>query len=323
MKLRVELIPAFLLIYTAFAFARTGNQVIRQECLIVAELESGKVVFKNDAGLCGSRIYAASTFKIPLALMAFDTGVITDSETMLKWDGTNQPIKSHERDHNAKTWLRDSVVWFSKRLTPQIGQSKIAAYLNDFQYGNKDFSGGLERAWLNSTLKISPLEQIDFLRRLKRRELKVEPKTIDSVLAILPVETDRLGFKVVGKTGSDSSWDDESLRNGPQFRVGWYVGYLEANSRQYVFASALKAASEDRTFVYSGREAKELALSALKSVSLASKVTQDFSRKSWLKDFQQLKQIISNTYPNLDSIVEVEKLDLPGLSRKREQAFFS
>jgi beta-lactamase class D len=61
---------------------------------------------------CRERLPACSTFKIALSVMAFDSGVLKDENEILKWDGKKGFLPQHDRDHNAKTWLRDSVVWF-------------------------------------------------------------------------------------------------------------------------------------------------------------------------------------------------------------------
>ena len=49
-------------------------------------------------------------------------------------------------------------------------------YLTRIQYGNADLSGGVDRFWLDGALRISAMEQVDFLRKLYRNELpfKVE-----------------------------------------------------------------------------------------------------------------------------------------------------
>ncbi|WP_165921212.1 hypothetical protein [Paenibacillus albiflavus] len=36
-------------------------------------------------------------------------------------------------------------------------------WVNRADYGSKDFSGGIDRIWLNSSLKISTVEEVDFL----------------------------------------------------------------------------------------------------------------------------------------------------------------
>jgi len=67
------------------------------ECVIVAPLDGGpETVVGGDE--CDRRTLPASTFKIPHALIALDTGVVSDSTTM-KWDGTKQDFPVWERDH--------------------------------------------------------------------------------------------------------------------------------------------------------------------------------------------------------------------------------
>ena len=67
------------------------------ECVIVAPLDGApETVVGGDE--CDRRTLPASTFKIPHALIALDTGVVSDSTTM-KWDGTKQDFPAWERDH--------------------------------------------------------------------------------------------------------------------------------------------------------------------------------------------------------------------------------
>ena len=57
----------------------------------------------------------------------------------------------------------------------EIGEVR-EKYLTRIQYGNADPSGGVDRFWLDGALRISAMEQVDFLRKLYRNELpfKVE-----------------------------------------------------------------------------------------------------------------------------------------------------
>src|SRR6476659_4653951 len=75
---------------------------------------------KQSGALCKKRMPPCSTFKLPLAAMSIDSGIL-DEKTILKWDKTPQKIKSWEQDADARTWLKESIVWFSQRLTPQLG----------------------------------------------------------------------------------------------------------------------------------------------------------------------------------------------------------
>src|SRR5262249_50020984 len=189
---------------------------------------------KAEGTLCKERLPPCSSFKLPLAVMAIDSGIL-DEKTILKWDKTPQRIKSWEQDADAKIWLKESIVWFSQRLTPQLGLPKIQKYLKDFEYGNQDFSGGITTAWLESSLQISPEGQVKFLEKLPNSAAGKR------AIALLPVDGD-----VRGKTGSCMT---------PH--IGWFVGYHK--DKPFVFVS-------DRpTESYAGLEAKKTVLSRFRA----------------------------------------------------------
>src|SRR4051812_4431833 len=83
-----------------------------ESCLLRAE--NGKLV-EQTGTLCKERLSPCSTFKLPLAVMAIDAGIL-DEKTVLPWDKTPQRLKQWEVDADARTWLRESIVWFSQRL---------------------------------------------------------------------------------------------------------------------------------------------------------------------------------------------------------------
>lgn len=95
-------------------------------------------------------------------------------------------------------------------------------------------SGGLTKAWLSSTLKISANEQIDFLKNLWKGNLSVSAHAIALTKKRLPQEITPSSGILYGKTVS-GFLDD---RNDPNGRMlGWFVGYLIRSNHQYVFAT--------------------------------------------------------------------------------------
>jgi beta-lactamase class D len=130
--------------------------------------------------------------------------------------------------------MRDSVVWFSQRLTPLLGMDKVKAYLARFDYGNQDMSGGLTRAWLESSLLISPDEQLKFWQRFWGEELPVSKHAFDMTKKITLVDTSPSGWTLHGKTGSGSFGTGGS---DPKSRLwlGWFVGHVAKGDREYVF----------------------------------------------------------------------------------------
>ncbi|MEJ8571634.1 class D beta-lactamase [Microbaculum marinum] len=211
-------------------------------CTIVANARSGQVLLEE--GDCDRRVTPASTFKIALSLMGFDAGLLKDAHDPVlpfrqgypDWGG-----EAWTQPTDPARWMRYSVVWYSQQLTPQLGADRLHDYAQAFGYGNADFSGdpgkdnGLERAWISSSLHISPREQIEFLRKLVGRQLPVSSHAVEMTRAI--VETNVLpgGWAVSGKTGGayprrpDGSFD---RAHG----WGWYVGWASRGSDSLVFA---------------------------------------------------------------------------------------
>jgi beta-lactamase class D len=224
-----------------FLMLLSGAAWAEESCYLVADAKSGRAVEAGGA-LCKERLPPCSTFKLPLAVMAIDAGIL-DEKTILKWDKTPQHLKAWEQDADAAAWLRESIVWFSQRLTSQLGMARVQKYLDEFAYGNRDFTGGLTTAWLESTLKISAEEQLALLLRLQQGRLL--PDAARRAIALLPGEGE-----VRGKTGSCA---DEKVR------IGWYVGYARNQAFVYVFREPRQKG--DRA--YAGLDAKKWVLARL------------------------------------------------------------
>ena len=89
----------------------------------------------------------------------------------------------------------------------------------------------MDRFWLNSSLKISADEQVEFLKALYREELPVSKRTY-AVFKNIFVHEEGAGYKLSGKTGSGPIAEGRFL--------GWFVGYLETEDNAYVFATQIE-----------------------------------------------------------------------------------
>jgi beta-lactamase class D len=230
--------------------AATGSEA-RTICTIVAD-ETGRVVLEE--GDCASRATPASTFKIALAVMGFDSGFLQDAETPKLNFKAGDPDWGGEdwrQDTTPSRWIKYSVVWYSQRITRALGAARLTDYAQAMGYGNADFSGdagvdnGLERAWISSSLQISPREQVGFLQRLLMEELPVSARAMAQARGI--VESSELGgWQIWGKTGSayprhaDRSFD---RTHG----WGWYVGWAERAGKRVIFARLTQAEGASKT----------------------------------------------------------------------------
>ena len=217
-------------------------------CTIVVEAASGAVLRRE--GDCALRAPPASTFKIPIALMGSDSGFLKDAATpVLPYrDGYPAWNPAWKTPTDPAKWMRESVVWYSQRVTHALGKDRFAAYVRAFGYGNQDSSGdpgkenGLDRAWLSSSLAISPDEQIAFLRKLLARELPVSTTAVDMTTTLLDQGIRGDGWRVYGKTGSAPPRNADGTLNHAR-PWGWFVGWAVKGERRVVFARLTQATS--------------------------------------------------------------------------------
>jgi beta-lactamase class D len=230
-------------------------------CFILYNLKTRKIEKVVGETRCRERVAPCSTFKVPLAVMAFDSEVLKDENTLYKWDGVDRGIAAWNRDHTAAGWMRESVVWYSQELTPKIGAEKISSYLKKFQYGTQDFSGGLKDAWLthapfinekpHNTLKISAYEQLDFMKKLWTNSLPASPRAMDLTKKITFLETSENGVILNGKTGS--GFVENSGR-----RLGWFVSHLQKGNEEYISVLSFTDKEEFHKSLFAGLQAKEI-----------------------------------------------------------------
>ena len=219
-------------------------------CTALADAASGKIL--DQQGDCGRRVTAASTFKIAISLMGYDAGFLEDEHAPVLPFRPGYPDWRPEwrQDTDPARWIEYSVVWYSQQVTQAIGKERFRAYVAAFHYGNEDVSGdpgkdnGVTRAWLSSSLQISPLEQLAFLGRLVDRQLPVSPRAIDMTSRLTEVTQLANGWNIHGKTGTgfphltDGSTDEAHA-------YGWFVGWAVKGPRTLVFARLIEDAKTE------------------------------------------------------------------------------
>lgn len=240
-------------------------------CFMLYNQSTGKMALEyNPESRCSQRIPVNSTFKIPLAVIAFDQGLITEN-TVFTWDGTvNQDFPEWNRDQTPASWQKYSVVWVSQQLTPRIGREKIDRYLAAFSYGNRDFSGdpgkhnGLTHAWLSSSLKISAVEQLEFLKKMVSSQLPVKRTAVDFTKRHLSRGKLDNGADYYAKTGSGWHGRSDDGNNAGKLRDGWYVGFIDHGPEHFVFVSNISDTRPDpASQSFGGQISKGIALSIL------------------------------------------------------------
>jgi beta-lactamase class D len=236
-------------------------------CFLAFDLKTKKLVANFGKIRCSQLYEPCSTFKLPLAIMAFESGILKDESTSYQWDGKKRFIDSWNADQTASSWMKNSVVWYSQKITPLLGKEKIQNYLQKFNYGNQDFSAGLTGAWLTITkndsdkskgsLKITAYEQLEFLKHFWNEDLSVSSESISKTKKIIYLESSPSGFKLHGKTGSGYL---KNLKGD----FGWFVGHVEGNGKEYLFVTTFTRDEKSSDSRFPGLLAKDLTKEILK-----------------------------------------------------------
>ncbi|MCR6736240.1 MAG: penicillin-binding transpeptidase domain-containing protein [Afipia sp.] len=227
------------------AFADTAPEV--RESLLKHFIDEGtagtfaafktddKRLIVSDGTRTRSAILPASTFKIPNSIVALDTGVVADPDKdVFKWDGITRSIPDWNKDHTLRTAIAASAVPVYQEIARRIGAERMQKYLDAFDYGNRNIGGGIDRFWLTGDLRISPMQQIAFVDKLRRGVLPASKRAQELTRDILTLT--KAGDSIIrAKTGLIGV-DDRTAIEGAKASLGWLVGWAEKGGAQTVFA---------------------------------------------------------------------------------------
>lgn len=159
-----------------------------------------------------------STYKIYDALFGLEEGIITPDDSLMNWNNEIYPFETWNRDQTLSTAMESSVNWYFQAIDQQLGTAALYHYIHEIGYGNENVNGGLSSYWMESSLKISPIEQISLLAALHTGRLNFSSKNIDAVKDALCLFSSEAGT-LYGKTGTG--------RIDGQDVNGWFVGYAD------------------------------------------------------------------------------------------------
>lgn len=136
-----------------------------------------------------------STYKIYDALFALEEGIITPEDSLLAWDRKDCPFEAWEQDQDLQSAMAGSVNWYFETLDNQIGKEKLHSYFNRIKYGNRNTDGSLSTYWMESTLKISPVEQVELLRNFRQNSFGFNPDNIYFFACEIQAENNAAGSR--------------------------------------------------------------------------------------------------------------------------------
>jgi len=192
--------------------------------------EGAYTIYNRDRSV--TRVSPNSTYKIFSALIALELGILEADNTVREWDGVLQPFESWNQDHNLTSAMQNSVNWYFQDFDRQAGIEQLYSFLSRLSYGNRNLSGGILDFWAESSLRISPVEQVGLLRALHQNNTIFETRHVYTLRDALQL-SERNGAVLSGKTGT-------GLVNGAWGMNGWFVGYVETGDNTFFFATYIQ-----------------------------------------------------------------------------------
>ncbi|WP_455797683.1 BlaR1 family beta-lactam sensor/signal transducer [Clostridium butyricum] len=200
------------------------------------------------------RVSPCSTYKIALSLIGLDNGIISKDDNVIKWDGQNYHFTEWNKDQTLESAMKYSVNWYFDKIDSSINRGKIYGYMNLFNYGNQKAWKIDREYWNQSSLKISAIEQVQFLKSIWEYDVDLKKEDIDFVKDSIKL-MEESGTTLYGKTGSGSE-NDKGVN-------GWFVGVVENENNHYYFATNIEGRNN-----INGEKAKRVSLDILKKYNV-------------------------------------------------------
>jgi beta-lactamase class A len=197
------------------------------ETFVLLDGRTGKQTSENPKR-ARERFAPCSTFKIPNSLLMLDSRTAPEPYFTLAYDPKRDGAQqgAWARDLDLKSALQKSAAWYYREMARRLGPQRMQAYLDQFNYGNRDMTGGVDQFWLGHGLKISAEEQVSFLKRFYEDRLGISHGVTDAVRDLLLLEA-APDYRWYGKTGTCTSAGGA---------IAWHVGFVEREGKVVYYA---------------------------------------------------------------------------------------
>ncbi|MCM1128167.1 MAG: penicillin-binding transpeptidase domain-containing protein [Lachnospiraceae bacterium] len=226
-------------------------------CAVIYD-EASNTYSLYDKEKCETEVSPLSTFKIVSALAGLENNVLKNETSTMEYSGVKYPIDTWNSNLTLKEAFETSCIWYFRQVVDMVGQENIRALLKEVQYGNCDISEWngsetnslpeLNGFWLESSLKISPMQQVIVLNYIFGSDNNFNAEKIKELKNIMYV-TELDNSCLYGKTGSGTDGN------------AWFVGFMEEGDSKTYFAVYLE--DMQNKDIVSGNKAKEIAIKIL------------------------------------------------------------
>ncbi len=196
------------------------------------------------------------------SLIALENGILEPENSTRTWSGEVFWNEDWNKDIDFSEAFRISCVWYYRQVIDDIGKDTMQKELDKLQYGNCDISDWEGRLntnnnnrvltgfWIESSLMISPKEQVEVMERIFGDNSGYSEETQNELKQVMLVsEQERTDISIYGKTGMGKA--------GGIVVDAWFTGFAEGTDGKIYFCVYL--GRTDGMDVSSSR-AKEIAI---------------------------------------------------------------
>ena len=193
-----------------------------------------------NADLAVDRSSPCSTFKIISSLIALENGILEPEDSTREWSGEVFWNEDWNKDIDFSEAFRTSCVWYYRQVIDDIGKDMMQKELDKLQYGNCDISDwegrlntnnnnrALTGFWIESSLMISPKEQVEVMERIFGDDSDYSEETRNELKQVMLVsEQDGADISIYGKTGMGKA---EGV-----VVDAWFTGFAESTEGKIYF----------------------------------------------------------------------------------------
>lgn len=212
--------------------------------------------------LAQTRRSPCSTFKIISSMIALENEILVPEESTRKWSGEVFWNENWNQDIAFQEAFRVSCVWYFREIIDVMGPEMVQEGLELLKYGNCDISDwegrlntnnnnrALTGFWIESSLAISPKEQVEVMERIFGKDSVCSEGTRHVLKeAMLVTEPERTAIPIYGKTGMGKM---EGIMVD-----AWFTGFAESEEGNVYFCVYLGRTDDGNG---SSAAAKEIAV---------------------------------------------------------------
>ena len=133
-------------------------------------------------------------------------------------------------NHTPATWVSTDSISYYQALMEKIGRADILKSMDSIHYGKGIVGTDLRSFWKDGSLRITPDEQLGFIKKLYFNELPFQKRSQDIYKKMI-VKEDNASYRLSYIQGTDNN----------AIPTEWFVGFIEENKHPYFFVMQISA----------------------------------------------------------------------------------